>query len=261
MEKKIRLSEDGSKTTLHDNDKTCIDAKTPYELSDQSYILKEEDEKYFERNSGDNVELVTRSLFFDSVPKRKGKRRRSRMKRDILRKASAACLSPNKENNDHDLSTVTIRAIQIHSKESSISSLFTSENSYDINEKRLAKDEDIQQQFTSMANFVHSYPSNSTILNELSNAVGTDPIKFQWAQRSDEKNQDEEKIMIDLSTYMFKEDREECLNIRSEMDSTNREFISSLPSQFLSFIGSNPTLFEFMPMSLEKALDISSHAR
>ena len=200
-------------------------------------------ENSLEGSPEESVELVTRSLFFDSIPKRKYKRKKSRMKRYFLKKAATACRSSNGNLKPNDSSSITIKAIHINWKDASISSTFTSENSFEHQKKFDDKSHKITCE--RLMSSSHPFYNSTTMLTELSKCIAEDR-KYDDAYQTftdkgrSEKNSSEDK---DLN------------------DSTNKEFLASLPSQFLPFIGENPSLFEYMPMTLEKAVDLSSKAR
>jgi len=245
------------------------DSTDSKDISDTTFSGKDEYSNYAEMDyenenegcPGKNVELKARSLFFDSIPKRNCKRKR--MKRDLLKKAASACLSSSEEINERDTSVITIKAIHIYSKESSISSTFTSENSFQPKEKSPKKsqvdDGKRQREYENIMYATHPHYKKTQLLRDLSQSIADDGPNNLSIQKTSYAKENSEDNLKHAARYM-RIDGCEGLSF-SEMESTNKEFISSLPRQFLPYIDQNPSMFEYVPITLEKAVGLSSHAR
>jgi hypothetical protein len=206
-----------------------------------------------------NVELVARSLFFDSIPKRKCKRKR--MRRDLLRTAASACLIPTEEVDVRDSSTISINAIHLNSNESSISSTFTSEESFKQAKKVKFDDKSRLKEYENIITVAHPFYNSTKMQTVLSKCVADNTQNTNLAQISDKDAQNTEEYLNQCArNFSFKAHEAPGLS-NSQMNLIREKFIASLPSKLLPSVGENPLLFAGLPITLGKAVKLSPHAR
>jgi len=232
------------------------------DMSDTTYSGKDEFSNYQENESclGEKVELKARSLFFDSIPKRNCKRKR--MKKDHSKKTESACASSRDEVEVRDPSIITIKAIHIYPKESSISSTFTSENSFQPKEtspkKNQIDDGKRQSEYENIMYVSHPHYKRTQLLTDLSQSVAFDGPNDLNINTMNDATVTREALKY--AERFMTIDGGERLSL-NEVAMKNKEFLSSLPKEFLPYIDHNPSIFEYAPISLSKAVGLSRHAR